>query len=209
MEFISLAILGILIVISPGADFVLVLKNSLNKGRTAGIWTALGVSLAICVHISYSLLGISYLISQNEWLFNGIRYAGSAYLIYLGIKGILAAGSNDQADHTPSHPSTQQQSIKPHRYLAQGFLCNVLNPKTMLFFLSIFSQVISPDSGTYSNALIYGVYMIVLHGIWFSAVAMLFTSQSLQQGLLKMKKRINQLCGAGLIGFGAMLSLKA
>ena len=70
MEIFSLAILGILIVISPGADFILVLKNSLNQGRIAGIWTALGVSLAICVHISYSMLGISYLISQNEWLFN-------------------------------------------------------------------------------------------------------------------------------------------
>lgn len=89
MELISLAILGLLIVISPGADFVLVLKNSLNHGRSAGIWTAIGISLAITIHITYSLLGISYLISQNEMLFNAIRYAGAAYLIYLGIKGIF------------------------------------------------------------------------------------------------------------------------
>lgn len=75
MEIISLAILGILIVISPGADFVLVLKNSINQGRKSGIWTAIGISLAICVHIGYSMLGISYLISQNEWLFNIVRYA--------------------------------------------------------------------------------------------------------------------------------------
>lgn len=93
MEWLSLAVLGLLIVISPGADFVLVLKNSVNQGRQAGIWTALGVSLAICVHISYSMLGISYLISQNEQIFDIIRYAGAAYLVYLGIKGILSADS--------------------------------------------------------------------------------------------------------------------
>lgn len=89
MEFLSLAALGILIVISPGADFVLVLKNSLNQGRQAGIWTAAGVSAAICVHIGYSMLGISYLISQNEVLFNLVRYCGAAYLIYIGVKSII------------------------------------------------------------------------------------------------------------------------
>ena len=90
MEFISLAILGILIVISPGADFVLVLKNSINFGRRAGILTAVGISLAIGVHISYSMFGISYLISQNELAFQTIRYLGAGYLVYLGVKGILS-----------------------------------------------------------------------------------------------------------------------
>lgn len=68
MEIISLAIIGLLIVISPGADFVLVLKNSINSGRRAGLLTAFGISLAIGVHISYSMLGIGYLISQSETL---------------------------------------------------------------------------------------------------------------------------------------------
>ncbi|CAK3746216.1 hypothetical protein VCRA217O17_170120 [Vibrio crassostreae] len=160
MEWLSLAVLGLLIVISPGADFVLVLKNSVNQGRQAGIWTAIGVSLAICVHISYSMLGISYLISQNEQLFDMIRYAGAAYLIYLGLKGILSA------DNKLAPMEDAKQSTNVWRYLAQGFLCNVLNPKTMLFFLSIFSQVISPDAENQHVALGYGLYMIVLHGLW-------------------------------------------
>ena len=202
MEWLSLAVLGLLIVISPGADFVLVLKNSVNQGRQAGIWTALGVSLAICVHISYSMLGISYLISQNEQLFDIIRYAGAAYLVYLGIKGIISADSKlGPMEETTQHISTW-------RYFAQGFLCNVLNPKTMLFFLSIFSQVISPNAENQHVALGYGLYMIILHGLLFGIVAMLFTSKTLKKHLLKAKKRLNQACGVGLVTFGLALELK-
>jgi len=202
MEWLSLAVLGLLIVISPGADFVLVLKNSVNQGRQAGIWTAIGVSLAICVHISYSMFGISYLISQNEQLFDMIRYAGAAYLIYLGLKGILSA------DNKLAPMKGAKQITSVWRYLAQGFLCNVLNPKTMLFFLSIFSQVISPDAENQHVALGYGLYMIVLHGLWFGVVAMLFTSSTLQKHLLRAKKRLNQACGVGLVSFGLALALK-
>lgn len=91
MEFVTLALLGVLIVISPGADFVLVLRNSLNQGREAGVYSAIGISMAISIHIAYSMLGISYLISQNEWLFNLVRYLGATYLVYLGIKGIFSS----------------------------------------------------------------------------------------------------------------------
>ncbi|QUM77711.1 LysE family translocator [Moritella sp. 24] len=203
MEIFSLALLGVLIVISPGADFVLVLKTSINDGRKAGIFTALGLSLAICVHISYSMFGISYLISQNEFLYNMIRYAGAGYLIYLGIKGIYSANS------PLNTTSAEQRKNKNWQYLAQGFLCNVLNPKTMLFFLSVFSQVISPDSNDNTHAFIYGVYMIALHGIWFAIVAILFTSAALQTRLLRVRKRLNQVCGVGLVSFGALLALKS
>ncbi|WP_318434416.1 LysE family translocator [Photobacterium leiognathi] len=203
MELISLAILGLLIVVSPGADFVLVLKNSLNHGRSAGIWTAIGISLAITIHITYSLLGISYLISQNEMLFNAIRYAGAAYLIYLGIKGIFFSDNKTdlQGDTAPSKSSKH--------FLAQGFLCNALNPKTMLFFLSVFSQVVSTDASDNHVALLYGAYMIAMHFLWFSLVAILFTSKALQTRLLNMKKLLNQLCGAGLVTFGTVLALKS
>lgn len=201
MELVSLALLGVLIVISPGADFVLVLKNSLNHGRKAGVMSALGISLAIAVHIGYSLLGISYLISQNDWLFSLVRYLGAGYLIYLGIKGLLAQPS------TPANAIMPSTAKSARRYLAEGFFCNVLNPKTMLFFLSIFSQVMTSDATSYNNALIYGGYMMLLHGLWFVLVALLFSSNKLQTLLSRAKHRLNQLCGAGLLLFGLVLGL--
>lgn len=203
MDIITLAIVGLLIVISPGADFVLVLKNSLSHGRRAGLLSALGISLAITVHIGYSLLGISYLISHNELLFNLIKYAGAAYLVYLGIKGIFASSAQTVIT------AEQDNSLPSYRYFAQGFLCNVLNPKTMLFFLSIFSQVISEDGASSTQALIYGGYMVVLHGVWFALVATLMTSTALQHKLERVKPLINKACGVGLVSFGAALALKA
>ncbi|MBC7004033.1 LysE family translocator [Photobacterium sp. BZF1] len=203
MELISLALLGILIVISPGADFVLVLKNSIGKGRQAGLWTAAGISAAIFVHISYSMLGMSYLISQNEMLFNAIRYAGSGYLIYLGIKGLMTANEG------LAKIETDTVKKRASRYFLQGFLCNVLNPKTMLFFLSIFSQLVAPDNAQNSQAFIYGGYMVALHGIWFCLVAIIFTSASLQSTMQRLKKRLNQACGAGLIAFGSLLAFQS
>jgi RhtB (resistance to homoserine/threonine) family protein len=202
MEIISLAIIGLLIVISPGADFVLVLKNSINSGRSSGILTACGISLAIGVHISYSMLGVSYLISQNEVIFTSFKYAGAAYLIYLGIKSILTA--NDKLEKIESSGIT----VKPSQYLIQGFICNLLNPKTMLFFISLFSQLISSDHSTNNYVLLYGLYIALLHGIWFSLVSVFFTSKALQKQLIKIKKRLNQACGVGLISFGVLLSIK-
>lgn len=200
MEIVSLVILGILIVVSPGTDFVLILKNSINNGRKAGCFTALGISLAIAIHIGYLLLGIGYLVSHNQWLFNLIRYAGAIYLIYLGGKGLLCA-----ANTFTIKPDEEVTESNLH-FLAQGFLCNVLNPKTMLFFLSIFSQVMALDaSGT--TALLYGLYIMLLHLLWFSLVALLLTSKALQKRLMKAQKKLNQMCGLGLIGFGVALGL--
>ena len=135
-------------------------------------------------------------------LFNILRYAGSAYLIYLGVKGIFYSSVNlDELE-------TRKSASQDWQYLVQGFLCNVLNPKTMLFFLSIFSQVVSTGANDNPVALSYGLFMVILHGLWFSAVALFFTTDSFQARLLKMKKRLNQLCGAGLLTFGAVAGAK-
>ncbi|MPY24216.1 LysE family translocator [Shewanella sp. YLB-07] len=203
MDIISLAVIGALIVVSPGADFVLVLKNSVTSGRAAGVWTAVGISLAIGVHIGYTLLGIGYLISHNVFLFNIIKYAGALYLIYIGLKSILTA--NASLDGIEK----DEFQLKPSQYLFQGFLCNVLNPKTMLFFVSLFSQLASPESHEYRSILLYGLYIALLHGLWFGAVSILFTSKALQHRMTKIKTRLSQVCGAGLMGLGFVLGAKS
>ena len=237
-EWLSLAVLGVLIVISPGADFVLVLKNSLAFGRHAGVFTAIGIGSAISIHIGYSMLGISYLISQNAYLYQIIQYAGAGYLIYLGVKGLCFSDSTSanstSADSTSatsrfarkdsaancatayktrspsstSHIASGNASVKKARFLWQGFLCNALNPKTMLFFLSIFSQIIAPEGQSNKLAYGYGLYMIALHILWFGLIATLVTSPSLNARLQTYKKRLNQLCGLGLLAFGLTLAIR-
>ncbi|MEI8633317.1 LysE family translocator [Vibrio sp. PP-XX7] len=201
MELFSLAILGLLIVISPGADFVLVFKNSVSQGRTTGLLTALGISFGISLHITYSILGISHFIARHEFLLSTVKYAGALYLIYLGISGFF----NAQLKLAPAVAQKPPQSMI--KSVLQGFLCNALNPKTMLFFLSIFSQLISSSSTNHPYVFVYGIYLALLHGLWFSLVACLVTSAHLTHILQRFSTRINQACGVGLIALGTLLGL--
>ncbi|WP_375749124.1 LysE family translocator [Vibrio sp. HN007] len=201
MEIISYLILGLIIVVSPGADFVLVFKNSLSSGRKAGLLTALGIGLGTSIHITYSILGISHLLSQSVLLFSVIKYAGAAYLIYLGITGLFS--SKLMLDDSKAKPT----ATSSYKYLIQGFLCNLLNPKTMLFFLSVFSQLVSSSNESNSFVLGYGVYIAMLHVAWFCVVALFVTSENALHVFQRFGHRINQVCGAGLVTFGTTLSL--
>ncbi|WED23780.1 LysE family translocator [Vibrio sp. JC009] len=201
MEITSYLILGLLIVLSPGADFVLVFKNSLGGGRKAGLLTGLGIGIGVCIHISYSILGISHLFSQSAFLFNLVKYAGSAYLIYLGITGIFSSRLKFDGENV------EKTNRSARKYFAQGFFCNMLNPKTMLFFLSVFSQLVAPGNETnFYFVLSYGLYIALLHIVWFCLLALIITSSQISGIFERFGRRINQVCGAGLVTFGVMLS---
>ncbi len=94
LELVSVITITLLAVISPGADFAMVSRNSMFLSRRAGLLTALGISLGVLVHVSYSMLGIGLLISQSILLFNLVKFAGAAYLIWLGI-GMLRSRKLD------------------------------------------------------------------------------------------------------------------
>jgi len=200
MELLSLAVLGILIVISPGADFVLIFKNSLSQGRSAGVLTSIGIASGVCIHVGYSIIGIGYFISENELLFSIVKYLGAAYLIYLGLTGVFKnkIKFNKEVENNKSTLNSN--------YFLQGFLCNLLNPKTMLFFLSVFSQIIALGHST-TFIVSYGAYIVILHGAWFCIVSYLVTSNSLLTILERFSRQINQVCGLGLVIFGVFLFL--
>src|SRR5579871_852922 len=89
-EFITVASLHLLAVMSPGPDFVLISRNSLVYSRKTGIYSALGLALGISVHITYSLIGIGYIISKSILIFSTIKFLGAGYLIYIGYKSLRA-----------------------------------------------------------------------------------------------------------------------
>src|SRR3989344_3197595 len=140
--FIAIGIISLLAAMSPGPDFVVVTKNSLLGSRRTGLFTAVGVGFGILLHVAYSLLGIGFVISQSILLFSIIKYIGALYLLYLGYKLLRAKktvsseiGVNDS-----------KVAISALGALREGFLTNALNPKATLFFLSIFTQVIGPET---------------------------------------------------------------
>ncbi|WP_087016784.1 LysE family translocator [Thaumasiovibrio subtropicus] len=208
MEVVSLVFLGVLMVISPGADFVLVVRNSLAQGRKCGVWTGLGIGSAISIHVIYSLLGLGYLISQYTVMFDLLRYLGAGYLFYLGVSS-FRSGMQGQTQAVQVERLDQVEILDKEASIhsalnayQQGFLCNMLNPKTMLFFISIFSQIVVSEQALLQGVL-YGVYLAILHAAWFASLACLLTIPAFLQRFSLLKPTIEKCCGVGLIGFGA------
>lgn len=211
-ELYSVAIITLLAVISPGPDFAMVSKVALLKGRREGILCALGISAAISVHLAYTLYGLGVVFANNIWVLNTLRYLGALYLIWLGvsalwpdIKGLFSKATNRHSEDTTKQGSSSgKKGIKNQSPFWTGFACNALNPKTMLFIVSLFSQVIS-DNTALVIELGYGFYIAFAHFIWFGLVACLLTSERVQKKVLIFKVWIERVTGVLLTSFGARL----
>ena len=140
IQFVIVLGVQLLGLMSPGPDFAIVTKQAITHGRKTGIATAIGITAGISVHVGYSLLGLGYIMTQSILLFNVIKYAGAAYLIYIGIKSLLAKAPNSSAPDSP----TPLAAPSYRKAITTGFLTNVLNPKATLFMFSLFTQVIGP-----------------------------------------------------------------
>ncbi|PZW69755.1 RhtB (resistance to homoserine/threonine) family protein [Pseudomonas sp. URMO17WK12:I1] len=197
-EWIAVISITLLAVISPGADFALVTRNSLMLSKRAGLFTAMGIGLGVLVHLGYTLLGVGLLLQQSTWLFNLLKLAGAAYLIYLGI-GMLRSKAVDTPAAASPTPASSLVALRG------GLLTNALNPKTSVFIISLFMQAVQPDTPT-TTQIAYGAFIALAHVGWFSLVALCFSAGSVRRRLLSARQWIDRLFGGLLIGLGALLA---
>ncbi|MBA1272045.1 LysE family translocator [Stutzerimonas azotifigens] len=202
MEFLTVALVHLLAVASPGPDFAVVVRESVTQGRRVGSWTALGVGSGILVHVAYSLLGIGLIVSQSVMLFNLFKWLAAGYLLYLGVRALRARPMGVGA----LEPTSEQPQVSWQRAFVTGFVTNGLNPKATLFFLSLFTVVISPQTPLAVQAG-YGVYLAVATALWFCLVAWLFSRRRVRAGFARMGHWFDRLMGAVLVGLGARLAL--
>lgn len=199
-ELLTVSLIATFMAISPGADFVMVTRNSIFYGRKAGLYSALGISLAIWVHVAYSIAGLALIISNSLILFSLIKYLGASYLIYIGYKTFTSK----------SLPEAKKKDIE--KYLSSfkafkiGFITNVLNPKTTIFFLSIFTQLVNIDTPIYIQ-LTYGLIICLAHLFWFVLVSYFFSHPLLLDKFNMYKNIIEKVVGSVLILFGLKVAL--
>ncbi|MBD1580801.1 LysE family translocator [Pseudoalteromonas sp. S16_S37] len=170
-EFLLIAVAHFFAVASPGPDFAIVLKQSIQRGRANALWTSGGVALGILVHVTYCLLGVAIVLSQSPMLFNVLKYVAGAYLAYMGVQALRAKPTQGKAQ---SDTPFEQHAESAWQALRRGFLVNALNPKATLFFLSLFTLVISPSTPTNVQAF-YGLYMAFATWAWFSFLALVLS----------------------------------
>lgn len=192
---LTLASIHFIALMSPGPDFALVVQNATRHGRQTGLYIALGLSVGILLHSLFSLTGVSYLVHQHPLLYSVLQLLGGSYLLYLGIgalRGVIATIKNPLSDQ-PSKNSNLVISNKRQAF-TKGFATNTLNPKALVFFVSLMSSLVPVGMSVTGK----GIALVILFGLsllWFSSLAWMLSTQRLQTRLQQAGIYIDGLCG--------------
>jgi RhtB (resistance to homoserine/threonine) family protein len=194
--FVSIMVIWVVGLISPGPDFAMNLRQSLEKGRINGLWTSIGFGAGIMLHCLYCIFGLGLIISQSIVLFNIIKIAGGLYLIYIGFKSIRAKSTSTSMNKIESKTTEKWQ-----KSFQIGFLCNALNPKATLLVLSLFSQLLDGHQSQLTLVAM-GAYFVTTCVVWHGFVAYIFTTSKVIAIYDKSKGFVNKLFGGIIILFG-------
>lgn len=186
---------------SPTPDLILVSQQTLKNGKKAGFVCALGIIFGTTLHIAFTVLGLVIIINQTPALVWLIKLLGGCFLVAFGLNSFVSKPSRNTEN--------KQLSVKnpnhPKSFLV-GFLGNIFNPIAPLFFLSLFTLILSPDLPLYA-IVIYGVWMLLLDMLRFILIIKLLSIPQIYKKLQKWENKIEYLLGAILIAFGLILVL--
>jgi threonine/homoserine/homoserine lactone efflux protein len=193
---------AIVLILTPGQDTFFILGRSLTGGRSAGVAAALGISAGTIIHTLAAALGLSALLATSQSAFTVVKFAGAAYLIYIGVRAILSRANGlpgaDAAAETGGHWAA----------FRQGIITNVLNPKVALFFLALMPQFIAATSTQKVAAfLVLGLTFVSLGALWCTILAV--AAARLRGAFLRrpsMASILNRIAGVMFIGLGVRLA---
>jgi RhtB (resistance to homoserine/threonine) family protein len=181
---------------SPGPDFVLVSQQTLSNGKRAGLLCSIGIALGLSVHILYSAFGLAAVVASSSSTLWVIKLLGGSYLIYLGISGLRARARNAEA--ITAGAGANQTVLKT---IGLGFLCNALNPKAPIYFISLFTIVLSQNTPAQHLA-IYGLWMMVLQFAWFSFLTLLLSRPMITDRFQALGHWIDRVAGGAMLLLG-------
>jgi len=203
-EFLSLALIHFLLVVAPGADFAIAVRQSVRHGRRAGVATALGFGAGTALHVSYTLLGVSALMQATPWLLNVVKWLGGAYLLYLAFSFIRSQPMAPDAmggAETFEEPQAAQ-SLRQSFWI--GFITNATNPKATLFFLAMFTSLVRATTPL-PVQIFYGLWMCGVIAAWFAVVSFVFTRPLVRRRFVRSGHWFERVMGLVLMGFAARL----
>ena len=184
--------------VSPGPDMVLVLHNTLVSGRRAGLQTSLGILSGNLVHITYCVLGIGVLISQSILAFSVLKYASATYLIYLGVMSVRSGAKTLDTNDVDGRRTNRT-------WFVQGFGNNLLNPKGALFYLGVFTMVITPETSPRAMLLLIFTMMLVSASFWLLFVYTV-DRPTIRQLVERSQQTVNRIFGGLLILLGVRVA---
>jgi threonine/homoserine/homoserine lactone efflux protein len=197
-ELAAFLAVAAIVIVTPGPDTALTIRNTLMGGRRAGIFTAVGVSSGQATWTLASAAGIAALLAASEPAFLAVRIAGSAYLIWLGLQAILAAVRGRRKET----PVTGSRPLEPRRALRQGLLSNLGNPKMAAFFPSLLPQF----AHSFSALLALGFLFCAMTLVWLTVYAVAVARAGDFLGRTSVRRAIEAATGAVLVALGLRLA---
>lgn len=198
---LSIAIIHLFALISPGPDFFYVTQSAVRQSRSHAIFAAFGISLSILVWALCAMSGLHYLFQKMAWLQHVLMILGGLYLCYLGIQLFKSALRQSEETIEKTQIKTEQSYI---RLLVQGFLTNMANPKALVYFSSVFAIAIDTDASLMQQSSLLALIFIESL-IWFALVAVLFSAPKVNHYYQKMSQKIDAITGGIFITFGCLL----
>jgi threonine/homoserine/homoserine lactone efflux protein len=193
--FAVITVVHLLAAASPGPDFAYVTRQSLVHGRRAGLLASAGIALGLSVHIVYSAAGLAAVIAHSVHWMTAMKLLGGTYLLYLGIKGLRAKAGPPAAGRARDLPASAARQV------LGGFLCNSFNPKAPIYFLALFTVVLSPGLPL-PTLLAYGAWLMLLQWLWFSLVATVLAHRVIRDRLFAVRHWIDRAFGVVMVALG-------
>lgn len=193
----------VLISLTPGAGAINTMSNSMTSGWARSVWGILGQQLALVVHLVIVAAGVGVLVASTPWLFDTIRYAGAAYLVYLGVRQFLArpeAGSDAVGGARVREPAWSM--------FRRGLMVNLLNPKAIVFFLAFVPQFVRPDEPLVAQYAVLAATVVVI-----DVAVMWFFFATTARGLGRLaagrsgSRVVNRVFGSLFVGVGVLLAV--
>jgi threonine/homoserine/homoserine lactone efflux protein len=181
----------------PGPSVFYIVTRSLVQGRRAGVTSMLGVQVGGLVHVVAAAFGVSALIASSAAAFTVVKYAGAAYLIFLGVRKLVARDAGEEIEIEPRGPRSTAQLF------GHGVVVNVLNPKTALFFLAFLPQFVDPDAPVAPQMLVLGTMLVGLGVLSDGTYALLAAGAGNKlRSAARTRRRLEKLSGGVFVGLG-------
>ncbi|MFA1240584.1 threonine export protein RhtC [Serratia odorifera] len=202
MLFLTVALVHLIALMSPGPDFFFVSQTAASRSRREAMMGVLGISLGIVVWAGVALMGLHLILQEMAWLHQVIMVGGGIYLCWMGWQLLRSARAQNAG---PTASSEVQVALpKPGRSFIRGLLTNLSNPKAVIYFGSVFSLFVGDDVGAGAR---WGLFLLIVAEtfVWFSLVAVVFALPAMRRGYQRLAKWIDGLAGVLFTGFGLHL----
>jgi len=204
-QILPFVLVTIPVLLMPGPDLLLVLRNSAIGGRHGGAATAAGTVTGLLVHATGAALGLSALLAASAEAFTVVKLIGAGYLLYMGVQSLRAAAA--RAHDVGAGPTGTAAEQLGRQAFRQGLLTNVLNPKIAAFFLAFLPQFVTPATSATAQTALLGAIFITMSVVWLAAVVRGASAASRLLSRDSVRRRLDAVAGVVFLGFAGRLAL--